>query len=114
MPLPDSQRKIVQVLLEAYCRTKVPLRLAHKLRVGFRTRGNRVTLFEERHPVMHPDQWVEIVVAQFRYDPAATRWTLYCADRNSRWHLYDEAEASENFGDLLDGVDHDPTGIFWG
>jgi hypothetical protein len=28
--------------------------------------------------------------------------------------LYDEAEPSEKFEDLVDEVEHDPTGIFWG
>jgi len=114
MPLPETEREIVQVTLEVYCRTKVPLRLTQKLRVGFRIRGNRVTLFEQRPAVMHPDEWVDIVVAQFRYDAGENRWTLYCADRNSRWHRYDEAGPSERFEDLVDEVEQDLTGIFWG
>ena len=31
-------------------------------------------------------------MAQFRYSANEKRWTLYCANRNSRWHLYDDAE----------------------
>lgn len=41
-------------------------------------------------------------------------WTLYYADRNSKWHLYYEIEPSADFDDLLREVDEDPTGIFWG
>jgi hypothetical protein len=40
-------------------------------------------------------------------------WTLYYADRNSKWHRYD-IEPSADFDDLLREVDEDPTAIFWG
>jgi hypothetical protein len=42
------------------------------------------------------------------------QWTLYCMDRNSRWHLYDLIEPSADFDDMLIALDRDPTGIFWG
>ena len=52
-------------------------------------------------------------VAQLRYDPDAGRWTLYCADRNSRWHHYDPIEPG-TVTELLAEIEQDPTGIFWG
>jgi len=36
------------------------------------------------------------------------------ADRNSKWHVYDEIEPATDFESLLQEVDDDPTGIFWG
>jgi Protein of unknown function (DUF3024) len=53
-------------------------------------------------------------VAQLRYDPADHHWRLYCADRNSRWHYYDMAEPTPHLDELLNEIDEDPTGIFWG
>ena len=41
-------------------------------------------------------------------------WTLYAIDRNGRWFLYDDVEASRDVGQLLAEVDEDPTAIFWG
>ncbi|MBI4321484.1 MAG: DUF3024 domain-containing protein [Chloroflexi bacterium] len=39
---------------------------------------------------------------------------LYWADRNGRWHLYDDREPSRDLADLLIEVNADPTGIFFG
>lgn len=47
--------------------------------------------------------------AQLRYDPASHDWTLYWADRNSRWHRYDDIDP-----DLLNEINDDPTCVFWG
>ncbi len=41
----------------------------------------------------------------------------YCAKKiplQHRWNLYFDADAAEDIRDLLDEVDDDPTGIFWG
>ncbi len=114
MAIPELTKRRVKKTLDAYCRAKVPPQVRKEVRVGFKCRGNSVTLFEARPAFGKPNIWVQIVVAQFRYSPTSREWTLYCADRNSKWHLYHEVEASKNFEDLLREVDEDPTGIFWG
>jgi hypothetical protein len=114
MPLPDSVAREVDLILGDYCRTKVPDRLKDRLRLGYRVRGNSVTLYEERPRFDNPAEWIEIVVAQYRFLPKEDKWTLYWADRNSRWHLYEDAEPDERLQELLDEVERDPTGIFWG
>ena len=79
-------------------------------------RGKRVTIFECRPP-WHADlgtDWTRQPVAQLRYDPADHYWSLYCADRNSRWHDYDMIQPTPQLDELLTEIDDDPTGIFWG
>ena len=114
MAIPPFIRRPVEERLRVYCEEKVPERLREKIRFGFRVRGNSVILFEERPSFADRSQWVDIVVAQFRFDPEDGKWTLYWADRNSRWHIYDDVSPNKNFHVLLTEVDKDPTGIFWG
>jgi len=114
MPLPELTKKQIEKKLGVYCKAKAPTQCKDEFRLGFTFRGNSVTLFEERPAFMKPDTWVQIVVAQFRFSPLSKAWTLYCADRNSKWHLYSEIDPALNFEVLLEEVDDDPTGIFWG
>jgi hypothetical protein len=55
-----------------------------------------------------------MAIAQFRFDPSTGQWTLYCADRNSKWHKYLDVEPTSRFDTLLEEVNKDPTGIFFG
>jgi Protein of unknown function (DUF3024) len=97
-----------------YCDNKVPARVRDKVRVEMKARGRSVTIFECRPP-WHPNltDWSKVSVAQLRYDPASHLWTLYCADRNSRWHLYFDTDPG-TVDELLKEIEADPTGIFWG
>ena len=114
MPLPSLTKQEIDSILGPYCTSKVTPDYQDHYRVGFKYRGNSVTLFMEQQTFFEPKRWVDIVVAQFRYDGKSKLWTLYCADRNSRWHLYDLVEPSPNFNALLEVVDEDRFGIFWG
>lgn len=114
MAVPTLVRQLAETKLSEYCRTKIPPHLANELRLSFQFRGNAITLFESRPSFSNPSQWVEIPAAQFRYDPENTTWTLFCADRNSRWHSYRDANPARKLDALLKKVDEDPTGIFWG
>lgn len=53
-------------------------------------------------------------VARLRYSVADRLWTLYCRDRNLRFHLYDLLPPSHRVDDLLSELDRDPSCMFWG
>lgn len=114
MSLPAVEKKLATETLARYCESRVPAHARDQVRMGYRFRGNSATVYEERAPRTGGGVWVDIVVAQFRYDDKTKLWTLYCADRNSNWHLYDEVEPAKSIQTLVDEVEDDPTGIFWG
>ena len=114
MALPEHTRGIVEKLLSVYCEAQVPPHVRDQLRIGFRFRGHSVTLFEERPGFVDPDQWTELVVAQFRMDKVTFEWSLFWADRNSRWLPHKEFTPTRNFEAALKEVDANPHGMFWG
>lgn len=114
MALSELTRKQIDRILTKYCSERLPVYLHDQLRLGFKFRGNSVTLYEERPGFGKPEIWVEIVVAQFRFNPGTKKWVLYYPDRNSKWHEYEMIEPSRNFETLLKEVHEDPTCIFWG
>ena len=102
------------VRIQHYCDARVPKHLRGDARVEATHRGKSVTIYDCRPP-WHPDDtdWSRVPVAQLRYNTAERHWTLYWADRNGRWHLYDLIDPG-TVDQLLDEIDNDPTAIFWG
>ncbi len=114
MPIPSALKTAVDQELAAFCERRVPPDVRDRVRVESGWRGSSVTLCELRPLFDQPDKWVDIKVAQFRYAAATGQWSLFCSDRNGKWHPYYERPSSNRFSDLLKEVDEDPTGIFWG
>ena len=114
MAIPNEIKVVVELSLVSFIEQRVPPHVRDRVRLSYRFRGNSVTLYEDRPAFRKPNQWVRIPVAQFRFDPEQHIWTLYCADRNSKWHEYFDLESNHDFEVLLEEVNEDPTGIFWG
>jgi hypothetical protein len=51
--------------------------------------------------------WSRILDTQLLYDPASYAWTLYWADRNSRWHRFDDIGLG-TVDDLITEINDDP------
>jgi hypothetical protein len=114
MALSDTVRHQADQIMSKYCEGRVPLSVRDQVRMHHEVRGNAVTLFEDRPFWDNPKHWSHMPIAQFRFANDTRKWTLYCADRNSKWHLYTIAKPSSNLETLLNAVDEDPTGIFFG
>ncbi|HYG60915.1 MAG TPA: DUF3024 domain-containing protein [Symbiobacteriaceae bacterium] len=51
--------------------------------------------------------------AQFRYDPKNQAWTVYWSDSREHWHLYTDAEPTQDLANLIADVHVDPKGLFF-
>jgi hypothetical protein len=58
-------------------------------------------------------EWSKVRVAQLRYSANTQHWSLYWADRNGRWHRYDDLDPGP-VDKALNEIEADPTCIFWG
>ena len=114
MPLPEEVRFRVDSVLWTFCATHIPPHARDQISLSYEFRGKSVTLFEHRPRWDQPNDWISSAIAQFRFDPSNGRWRLYCADRNSKWHVYSLKRPTSRFESLLAEVVKDPTGIFFG
>ncbi len=99
--------------IRKFCEDATPEELRNEMRVEADVRGKSVTVLECRPPWDRVGEWTRQPLAQLRFDPDSALWTLYWADRNSRWHRYDDLEPG-SVVDLLEEIERDPTCIFWG
>jgi hypothetical protein len=59
-------------------------------------------------------EWSTVGVARLRYTATKREWTLQSADSNGRWSRCEYINPVARVDVLLDEIDRDPTGIFWG
>jgi Protein of unknown function (DUF3024) len=110
MPLPETDL----ARIAKYCADKVPARLRKMMRVELETHRLTVTIVETRPPWRGGDEpWARLKVAQLRYRPQSADWTLHARNRNGKWFDYQDP-FSGTAAELLDTIEADVTGIFWG
>ena len=108
--IPDLDLRKIRV----FCEERTPPEFRDQMRVEAGVRGKSVTIFECRPPWHEEDtEWTRRPIGQLRFDPDTALWTLFWADRNDRWHLYDLSKPG-TVGMLLAEIELDPTCIFWG
>ncbi|CAG0930419.1 hypothetical protein PLCT1_01373 [Planctomycetaceae bacterium] len=114
MSLSDTVKHQVDAALRAFCEKRIPPHARHQVRLSYDFQENRVTLYEDRTVLSDPKRWTHMPIARFRHAAKTGEWTLFCADRNDRWHRYQGCEPTRRFEALLEEVSRDPTGIFFG
>lgn len=114
MSLSEITQTAISKKLSQFCNDRVPPHIRDKVRLDFEFKGNNVTLLEIRPVWNDPSQFTHLPVAKLRFGKEDLKWTLYCCDRNSKWHLYKNAQSTTNIDTLIKEIDTDPTRIFWG
>lgn len=114
MPLSEFEIKRVDKLFTAYCENRVPAYLRSQIRIEYRIRDNEVSLFESRAHLQGSGEWISTKVARFAKDAQDGTWHLFWADRNSQWRPYSPLPYHRDIEKLLQAVEKNETGAFWG
>ena len=102
--------------IKSYCEQRNDPETSDQMRVEAQVEPATVTIVERRAP-WRPDfgpEWSTVNVARLRYTATKREWTLQCADSNGRWSRYEYMNPVGRIDVLLNEIDRDPTGIFWG
>lgn len=114
MPLSEFEIKRVDKLFTAYCEQKVPAHLRDQIRIEYRIRDFAVSLFESRPLLQGSGEWISTKVARFQKDPQTETWRLFWADRDSQWQPYAPLPIHRDIEKLLQVVEKNETGLFFG
>lgn len=114
MELSEFEIKRIEKLFGGFCDKRVPGYLRNRIRVEYRIRNAEVELFESRPLHDDPETWISTPIARFKKSPSSNKWILYQADRNTQWMRYLPCEPHRDIEALLQVVERDAIGSFWG
>lgn len=99
-----------------FCGKQSPVESRDSYRIEHSIRGKSITIIERRPPWNPASglEWTSTKLAQLRYDERARVWTLYSVGSDDRWHAYEFAPPALDVTPLLEAIEDDRTGIFWG
>ena len=114
MAFSDDELSHISALLDPWMERRVPIMVRDQLVLQYRVKRHDILLFEKRPHWRRAGEWTESPVAKFRFNRRRGLWTLLWCDRNLECHIYDLLDSVADLRGLVDEVDRDPSGIFWG
>ena len=114
MALSEFEKERIKKIFSSYCHKRMPLHHRDHFKVEYEIIGNEVKLHELRPSWQDKGKWISHTIARFKKDIVSESWVLYCADRNRNWRIFEPYPSHKDISKLLEVVDNDKTGIFWG
>ncbi|MHB9053527.1 MAG: DUF3024 domain-containing protein [Thermoleophilia bacterium] len=114
MAFSEIELKRIDSIVGVFCRERVPVQLWEKLRLDYRIKGHDVVMFEVRPDWQDTRQKIETPVAKFKFVRTVDEWRLFWMRADLRWHRYDICPPSPDLNDLVQEVDRDIYGCFFG
>jgi hypothetical protein len=114
VPLSEFELKRIEKIFNDYCLNKIPAKLQSRIKMEYRVREDEVTLFESRPVWDDHAMWISGKVARFSKDPETGGWFLYQAALDGSWSQYEPLPFHRQIEKLLDVVEKNETGAFWG
>jgi hypothetical protein len=114
MSIPPEVRSEAERLLADFCSRHSSDVVADQLRYSFQFDANAVLLQAQRPGFMNPETWSTVPVAKLRYSEARGTWSLYWVDTNGRWHRLSNVPMAADIRTLLQAIEADDAGVFWG
>ena len=110
MMLPEIELIRVNKLFTLFCDQRIPPEIRDKIKLLFNIIGNKVILIESRPYHFDNTTWTEMPIAQFEYSATTKMWNLFGYNRNDKRLPV----AKGSLDKMIEAVDKDKTGVFWG
>lgn len=114
MSIPSALKIHIDDELSTYSEGKSSILAWGSVVLVHRWCGPNVTLYEHCSKPGLAGECRDCLVARFHYDERQGEWSLFCQDRNLRWFPVAVRSFHQDFSSLLEEVDRDPRGLFWG
>ena len=115
MTLSDFEIKRVEKLVGQFIERKRPAKHIRKeLDFSFRISAQSFEIFEIRPQWNDPTKTTETPVARATYVKSKNIWKLYWMRADLKWHSYQPFPSSKSLEKILQVIEEDSHGCFWG
>jgi hypothetical protein len=114
MAFSEIELQRIKAIVEPFCARRSPAHVRQHVRTEYRVKGQDVLIVEVRIVWDDPIRWVEHGIAKIRFNRKSKEWRLFWQRASLRWEIYQPRAADRNLGVLVDELDRDPHGRFFG
>lgn len=114
MAFSEKELKRIDDEIGSLCKRRAPADLQDKIRLRYAITKHDVLIQELRPDWRNPSEWIECDIAKLRYVRAADEWLLYWKRASGKWWLYEPHSPSKTLSTMVNEIDIDWDGCFFG
>ena len=114
MALTDIEIQKVKKIVGRLCSERTPDHLKDKLRFEYQIEKQSVIIYEVRPFWNNPSEFTRMPISKLTYVRTENIWKLYWKRASGKWVLYEPKESSKDLKTLVEEIDKDSYGCFFG
>lgn len=114
MAFSELELKRIDKEVGGLCRKRSPAHIKDKFSLEYRIKGHEVLIYERRPQWDNHLKWIESPDAKIKYVRTSNVWQLFWQRANGKWISYEPFPFSKDLRSLVEEIDADPHGCFWG
>ena len=114
MAFSDIERQKIKKEVGGLCSHRTPAHLKDKLRFEYDIEKQNVFIYEVRPVRDNPEEFTKLPFAKLTYVKSRQIWKLYWKRASGKWERYEPKDSDRNLDALVQEIDEDPYGCFFG
>jgi len=114
MSFKPEELPLIESYVKRYCNKRNNPEIYDKLHLEYEIDNQSIILLEVRPHWQDPSRQIRSAFAKMRFVRSFKKWELYWKRQNLEWHQYDPFPESDSYVTLLDVIDEDQHGCFYG
>ena len=114
MAFSDIERQKIENEVGGLCSQRTPAHLKDKLRFEYDIEKQNVFIYEVRPVFNNPEEYTKLPFAKLTYVKSQQIWKLYWKRASGKWERYKPKDSDRYLGELVQEIDKDPFGCFFG
>ena len=114
MAFTDIDHQRIKNEVGGLCSRRSPAHLKDKVRLEYEIEKQNVVIYEIRPVWNNPSEITKSPMAKLTYVNSKKIWKLYWKRANMKWKNYESKESSKEIRTLVQEIDNDAYGCFFG
>lgn len=114
MAFSDIDRQKIKNKVGGLCSKMTPQHLKNKLRFEYEIENQSVIIYEIRPAFRNLGEFTKMPIAKLSYVKSGNLWKLYWQRASGKWQRYETGSSAKSLDKLVEEIERDSYGCFFG
>lgn len=114
MAFSEIELKRIEKEMGGFCAKRSPIEIRDQLSFQYRIKEHDVIIYTRRPQWDNPKEWIDSDMVKIKYVRTSNIWQLFWQRANGKWVSYEPFPQSKNLRSIIEELEADQYGCFFG